>query len=62
MLFCKGQWPVHFNREKATYDKLLNEHSLSDTSTTEEANLAATSVRSEEIDDLDARDQDFGSS
>lgn len=34
-------------------DKLLNEHGLSNTGTTEETNLSTTSVRSEEVDDLD---------
>jgi len=40
-------------------DKLLNEHSLADTSTTEETNLATTSVGSEEIDDLDTSLKNF---
>jgi hypothetical protein len=44
-----------------TYDQLLNEHSLADTSTTEQTNLTTTSVRSEKIDDLDTGNQDFGS-
>jgi hypothetical protein len=34
-------------------DELLNQHGLSDTGTTEETNLSTTSIRSEEIDDLD---------
>jgi hypothetical protein len=34
-------------------DELLNQHSLADTGTTEETNLATTSVGREEIDDLD---------
>ena len=34
-------------------DKLLNEHSLADTGTTEETNLSTTSVGSKEIDNLD---------
>lgn len=44
----------------ATYNKLLNEHSLSNTGTTEKANFTTTSVRSKQIDDLDASNQDFG--
>ena len=34
-------------------DELLNQDSLSDTSTTEETNLSTTSVGSKEIDNLD---------
>jgi hypothetical protein len=34
-------------------DEFLNQHSLADTSTSEETNLSTTSVRGEEIDDLD---------
>ena len=36
-----------------TYDELLNEHSLSDTGTSEETNLSTTSVGGKKIDDLD---------
>lgn len=32
-------------------NQLLNEHSLSDTSTSEETNLSTTSVRGEQVDD-----------
>jgi hypothetical protein len=46
-------------RTKCTHDELLDEHSLADTSTTEETNLTTTGVGSEEIDDLDTSDQDF---
>jgi hypothetical protein len=35
-------------------DELLNEHGLADTGTSEETNLATTSVRGKEVDDLDA--------
>lgn len=35
-------------------DKFLDEHGLADTCTTEETNLATTSVGGEEVDDLDA--------
>jgi sugar (pentulose or hexulose) kinase len=41
-------------------DQLLNEDGLADTSTTEETNLSTTSVRSEQIDDLDTSDQNLG--
>jgi len=36
-------------------DELLDEHRLADTGTAEEADLAATRVRREQVDDLDAR-------
>jgi peptide chain release factor 1 len=42
-------------------DKLLNQYSLSDTSSSEESNLSSTSVRGEEIDDLDTGLENFGS-
>jgi peptide chain release factor 1 len=42
-------------------DQLLNEHSLSDTSSSEKSNLSSTSIWGKEIDDLDTSDQDFGS-
>lgn len=35
------------------YNQLLNEHGLSDTSTSEETNLSTTSVGGQQIDDLD---------
>jgi hypothetical protein len=41
------------------YNQLLDEHSLADTGTAEETNFTSTCVGSEEIDDLDAGDQDF---
>jgi hypothetical protein len=40
-------------------DEFLNEHSLADTGTTEETDLSTTSVRSEEIDDLDTSDENL---
>ena len=40
-------------------DKLLNEHSLADTGTTEETNLSTTSVGSDKIDNLDTGDEDL---
>lgn len=36
-----------------------NQHSLADTSTSKESNLASLGVWGEQIDDLDASDQDF---
>ncbi len=41
-------------------DKLLNQHGLSDTSTTEQSDLSTTSVRSEEIDNLDTGLENLG--
>ena len=43
-------------------DELLDEHRLADTGTTEETNLATTSVGRKEIDDLDTGLQDLSSS
>jgi hypothetical protein len=43
-------------------DKLLNEHSLTDTGTTEETNLSTTSVGGDEVDDLDTSDENLGGS
>ena len=43
-----------------SYNQLLDEHSLADTGTSEETNLSTTSVGSEEIDDLDTSNKDFG--
>jgi hypothetical protein len=40
-------------------DKLLNEHSLADTGTTEETNLSTTGVGGKKIDDLDTSDEDL---
>ena len=42
-------------------DELLNEHSLADTGTSEETDLATTSIGSEEVDDLDTGLKDFSS-
>lgn len=42
-------------------NQLLNEHSLSDTSTSEETDLSTTSVWGEQVDDLDTGDQDLSS-
>merc|ERR1712137_12305 len=41
-------------------NQLLNEDSLSDTSTSEETNLSTTSVRSQQVDNLDTGDEDLG--
>ena len=41
-------------------DEFLNQHSLADTGTTEETDLATTSIGSEEVDDLDTGLQDLG--
>ena len=40
-------------------DELLDEHSLADTSTTEQTNFTTTSVGGEEVDDLDTGLQDL---
>ena len=40
-------------------NQLLNQDSLSDTSTTEETNLSTTSVGGKEIDDLDTGFKDL---
>ena len=44
-----------------TYNQLLNEHSLADTGTSEETNLSTTSIRGEQVDDLDTSHQHLGS-
>lgn len=44
-------------QDSVAYNQLLNEDSLSDTSTSEETNLSTTSVRGEQIDDLDTSNQ-----
>ena len=40
-------------------DQLLNEHGLADASTAEQADLAALGVRRQQINDLDAGDENF---
>ena len=42
-----------------TYNQLLNEHSLADTSTSEKTNLSTTGIRSQQIDDLDTGNEDL---
>jgi len=44
-----------------TYDQLLNEHGLTDTSTAEETNLTTTGVRSQQVDNLDTSDENLSS-
>src|SRR4051794_19272192 len=41
-------------------DKLLDQHSLADTGTAKQSNLATTGVGGKKIDDLDSGLQDFG--
>ena len=41
------------------YNQLLDEHSLSDTGTSEETDLTTTSVGGEEVDNLDTGNQDL---
>lgn len=43
-----------------TYDKLLNEDGLADTSTTEKTNLTTTGVGGEKVDNLDTGDKNLG--
>lgn len=43
----------------SSYNQLLNEHSLSDTGTSEETNLSTTSVGGQQVDDLDTSDEDL---
>lgn len=42
-----------------TYDQLLDEHSLSDTGTTEQTDLTTTSVGGEQVDNLDTGNQNL---
>lgn len=42
-------------------DELLNEHSLADTSSSEETNLSSTGIRGEQVDDLDSSLENLGS-
>ena len=60
MLFCPSLADAQPACIPCPYDQLLNEHSLSDTGTSEETNLSTTSVGSEEIDDLDTSNKDLG--
>jgi hypothetical protein len=47
------------NKRLETYNEFLNEHSLADTSSTEQTNLSTTSVWGEKVDDLDTGDKNF---
>lgn len=49
-----------FPDSEKTHNQLLNEHSLADTGTSEETDLATTGVRGQKIDDLDTGDEDLG--
>ena len=44
---------------RCSYNQLLNEHSLSNTGTSEETNLSTTSVGSQQVDDLDTGNKDL---
>ena len=46
-------------KPRKSYNQLLNEHSLSDTGTSEETDLTTTSVGGEEVDNLDTGNQDL---
>lgn len=48
-----------FQRTGHTYDQLLDEHSLSDTGTTEQTDLTTTSVGGEQVDDLDTGNENL---
>lgn len=47
---------------RSPYNQLLDEHSLANTSTSEETNLSTTSVGGEEVDNLDTSNKDLGGS
>lgn len=59
MLFCPSLADAQPANIPCPYDQLLNEHSLSDTGTSEETNLSTTSVRSQQVDNLDTGDEDL---
>jgi hypothetical protein len=44
---------------KQTHNQFLNEHGLADTGTTEKTNLSTTSIRSQEIHNLDTSNEHF---
>jgi hypothetical protein len=44
---------------RKSYNQLLNEHSLTDTGTTEQTNLTTTGVGGEEVDNLDTGDENL---
>lgn len=43
-----------------SYNQFLDEHSLSDTGTTEETDLTTTGIGGEQVDDLDTGDENLG--
>lgn len=59
MLFCLPLANAQPVDNVSPYNQLLNEDSLSDTSTSEETNLSTTSVRSQQVDNLDTGDEDL---
>ena len=59
MLFCLPLANAQPVDNVSPYNQLLNEDSLSDTSTSEETNLSTTSVRSQQVDNLDTSDEDL---
>ena len=59
MLFCLPLANAQPVDSVSPYNQLLNEDSLSDTSTSEETNLTTTGVGGEEVDDLDTGNQDL---
>jgi len=60
MLFCPALVVAPCRYVHDPYNQLLNEHSLSDTGTTEKANLTTTGVWGEKVDDLDTGDENLG--
>eukprot|EP01137_Pigoraptor_chileana_P012314 Opistho-2@64579 len=55
-----GKHRVTTVRLSDVVDELLDEHSLADTGTTKETNLASLGIRGKEVDDLNASDQNLG--
>jgi hypothetical protein len=61
MLFCCTVRPSHVQNPGSwyPYNQLLNEHSLSDTGTSEKTNLSSTSVGGQKVDNLDTSDKNL---
>ena len=59
MLFCCSISWIRSTSSWNPHDQLLNEHSLSDTGTSEETNLSATSIGGQKVDNLDTSDEDL---
>jgi hypothetical protein len=60
MLFCRAVSLLQDARIGfSSYNQLLNEDSLSDTSTSEQTNLTTTGVGSEKVDNLDTGDENL---